>query len=320
MESLFITGATGFIGSSLISQLGPARYKNIYCLSRKHKGGEIERHPSVRMIKGSPGEPESYASALAGCRTVVHLAAMAGRGAPDQFFEANAQGTKRLIEQCELNGVENFLHVSTITVKFPYKNRHYYAQSKALGEEAVQRSRLRYLIVRPTTVIGPGGGGWRSLSNLARCSFLALPGNGKTRVQPITLEDLGACLRTVLEENLFTNETVELGGPEALTLDQLLKRIHARYHKKELMVFHIPVKPVIAMLLVMEKIFSSSLPITVGELSAYWQDSAAEPVGAPGPARLRLAGLRMMNLDQMIERRMSLDQMTERIGHSRGGK
>jgi len=297
MSSLFITGATGFIGRSLVSKLDPAKYRSVYCLSRTGAAGSFATGYHIQVIKGDLCKPESYAGALASCRTVVHLAAVTSKAAPDQYFKVNTEGTKRLIEQCERCGVENFLYVSTIAVKYPDKSRYYYAQSKELGEQVVKASRLRFLIVRPTIVIGPGGGAWRALSKLARGPFVALPGDGRARMQPIALEDLVSCLRTILAENLFTNETIELGGPEALSCEQFLKRIHTRYHGKEPAVFRIPLKPLIAMLSMMEKIFPVASPVTVGQLSAFWQDGAAEPVDAPS-----LAGLRTTSVDQLIER------------------
>lgn len=297
MDSLFITGATGFIGRRLVSRLDPAKYQNIYCLSRTAAAETFAPNNHIQMIKGDLREPEIYASALASCRTVVHLAAATGKASPEEYFEINTRGAKRLIEQCERCGVENFLYVSTIAVKYTNVDRYHYAQSKKLAEQAVRESRLRYLIVRPTIVIGPGGGPWGPLSKLARGPFVALPGDGKARMQPIALEDLVACLRTILAENLFTNEVVELGGPEALTCEQFMKRIHARYRGKEPAVLRLPLKPIIAVLSAVEKIFSNAAPVNAGQLTAFWQDSTAEPVGAPS-----LAGLPMTGVDQMIDR------------------
>ncbi len=309
MESLFITGGAGFIGRSLLPQLDSAQYQNIYCLSRRPEsveaGVEAAAPSRVRMIKGDLGEPESYSGALAHCRTVVHLAAVTGKAAPDRYFEVNTEGTKRLIEACERSGVENFLHVSTIAVKYPDKTRYYYAQSKELAEQAVRESRLRHLIVRPTIVIGPGGGPWRALSKLASGPLLALPGDGKARMQPIALEDFVVRLRAILAENLFNNEIIELGGPEALTCEQFLTKIHARYRGKEPLVLRLPLKPLIATLSVMEKIFSGASPVNAGQLSAFWQDSVAESVDLHwAPA---LAGLRATSIDQLIERMVAYE-------------
>lgn len=302
MDSLFITGATGFVGRALVSKLDPARYQNIFCLSRTGANGVFARDERIRMIKGDLREPESYAGALASRPTVVHLAAVTGKASAEEYFEINTHGTKRLIEQCERSGVENFLYVSTIAVKYTNVDRYHYAQSKKLAEQAVKESRLRYLIVRPTIVIGPGGGPWRPLSKLARGPLVALPGDGQARMQPIALEDLVACLRTILAENLFTNEVIELGGPEALTCERFLRRIHVRYRGKEPAVLRLPLKPIIAVLSVLERIFSNAAPVSAGQLTAFWQDSTAEPVGAPSLAELPMTGV-----DQMIDRMMAYE-------------
>ncbi len=302
MDSLLITGATGFIGRRLVSKLDPVKYRSVYCLSRKAISDSSSAENHIQVVRGDLNAPESYADVLASCRTVVHLAAVTGKAGREEYFEVNTQGTERLIVECERQGVENFLHVSTIAVKYPDKRRYYYAQSKELGEEAVRRSRLRYLIIRPTIVIGPGGGPWRALSKLARGPLVALPGAGKTRMQPIALEDLVDCLRMILTENLFINEVIELGGPEILTCEQFLKRIHARYRGKDPAVFHLPLKPILAMLSVTEKIFPGVSPVNAGQLSAFWQDSTAEPITAPS-----LAGRPMTGVDQLIERMAAHD-------------
>jgi len=296
-DSLFITGASGFIGRRLIAQLDPARYREVICLSRTGKSEEFAPDQRVRMLKGDLNEPESYSAALSSCRAVVHLAARTGKAAPEEYFRINARGTAELVEQCERSGVENFLYVSTIAVKYPDKSRYYYAQSKEKGEQAVRQSRLRHLIVRPTIVIGPGGGLWQALSKLARVPVLLMLGDGKTLIQPIAVDDLAACLRMILEENLFTNEVVELGGPEAISFERFLKKIHGCYYGKEPAVWRLPLKPMIAAVSLMEKLFASAMPVNVGQLSAFWQNGEAESVRTP-----RLAELKMAGVDQMLKR------------------
>src|SRR5262245_32175115 len=96
MSSLFITGATGFIGRSLVSKLDPELYRRVYCLSREETVESFPRESHFQVIKGDLRRPESYADALASCRTVVHLAAVTGRAARAQYFEVNARGGEEL--------------------------------------------------------------------------------------------------------------------------------------------------------------------------------------------------------------------------------
>lgn len=297
MNSLFITGASGFIGQSLIAQLDLSAYHEIYCLSRTGKSGQFVPGKIIRVVNGDLKEQQSYADALARCRTVVHLAALTGKAAPEEYFEVNARGTAKLIEQCERTGVENFLYVSTIAVKYQDKSRYHYAQSKEKGEQSVRQSRLRHMIIRPTIVIGKGGGIWRTLSGIARKPALIMPGNGRTLIQPILLDDLVACLLAILKFDLFTNEIVELGGPEKISFEHFLKKIHRCYYGNDPAVWRLPIKPLIATLSLMEKVFASALPVNAGQLTAFWQNSLAEPVTAP-----HLAELKMTGIDQMLEK------------------
>ena len=304
MDSLFITGATGFIGRNLASKLDQTPYQKIFCLSRSEAGKSPQPESGVQMIKGDLLEPDSYAETLSSCRTVVHLAAVTGNAARAEYFEINARGAEALIRQSEIHEVENFLYVSTIAVKYRDKRRYYYAQSKELGEEAVRKSRMRYLIVRPTIVIGHGGGPWQSLSKLARGPFVALPGDGKARMQPIAIDDMVSCLITILNENLFTNQIIELGGPEEITCEQFLKKIHRRYHGKEPAVLHLPLKPLIAILQGLEKIISKP-PVNAGQLSVFWQDSTAEPLNLNlGSA---FSESRTTSIEQQIDRMIAYE-------------
>ncbi len=278
MSSLFITGAAGFIGNNLIQKIDPTRYQNIYCLSRSG-GATTEfafKSNHFQFIKGDLYEPESYTSYLESCDTVIHLAATTGKAAPEEYFNVNASGTQLLVERCEQQGVKNFLYVSTIAVKFPDKTRYYYAQSKEQGEDAVKTSRLNYVIVRPTIVIGKGALIWKTLSNLARKPVLLMLGEGTARIQPIYIDDLTNCLLTILHENLFANEIFEIGGPEKITFEHFLKKIHHFYYGKEPSVVHVPLKPVVSVLSFFEKFFNSTLPVSVGQLSAFSNDGTIE--------------------------------------------
>ena len=301
MSSLFITGSTGFIGTNLLPRIDHKRYRKIYCLSRTKTKTTLFGWPeNVEIVHGSLGDAESYACYLSSCDTVVHLAAATGKSTPSEYFRVNTQGTELLIEQSELKGVKNFLYVSTISVKFPEKSQYYYAQSKERAENAVRTSQLNYAIVRPTIVIGKEAMIWKRLSSLARKPVLLMLGDGTARIQPIYITDLIDCLMTILESNCFSNEVFELGGPEEITIEHLLKRIHCVYHGKEPSVVHIPLKLLVAVVSVLEKRFSAALPINAGQLSAFTNDGTVEI-----NRLFNIAAPRMKNVKSMLEQVVS---------------
>jgi NADH dehydrogenase len=302
MRTLFITGSTGFIGRRLIQKIDPARYQRVYCLSRSGPAiaGSLSGHENLQFIEGDIVNTDSYAPYLASCDTVIHLAATTGKAAPEEYFGVNARGTQLLIEQCEQKGVKDFLYISTIAVKYPDKSLYYYAQSKEQGEQAVKNSRLSYAIVRPTIVIGKEAVIWKTLSRLASKPILLMLGDGTTLVQPIYVEDLIDCLLTILSEDLFCNETYELGGPEEITFERLLKRIHSFYYGREPFVLHVPIRPIVGVLNLVEKRFHSALPMSAGQLSAFSNDGTIETNKV-----FALSASQMKNVNSMLEQVIS---------------
>ena len=279
MTSVFITGATGFIGRSLLQKIDPERYSHIYCLSRNHsalKAFPSTQYNNCQFIDGNIFDYKAYATYLAASDTVIHLAAATGKATREEHFAINAEGTQFLIEQCRQTGVKNFLHISTIAVKFVDKSRYYYAQSKELAEQIVKNSGLHYTIVRPTIVIGQDATTWKTLLKLSKLPITPIFGDGTTKIQPIYIDDLVDCLLLILRDNMFSNETIELGGPEEITFEKFLKNIHCMYYGKEPPIIHIPLKQLINVLSFFENRFYSILPVTIGQLSSFKNDGTIE--------------------------------------------
>ena len=280
MNCLFITGISGFIGRHLLQELDIKRYDCVFCLGRDEQLlGELTRsHSNLHPLPGDLYAAKTYAPYLARCNTVLHLAAVTGKADPQMYFDINVKGTQFLLEQCKQAEIKNFLYVSTIAVKYPDKTHYYYAQSKEAGELAVKQSGLNYTIVRPTIVIGREATIWQSLSKLAKPPIMVMFGDGKTKIQPIYIEDVVNCLLAILDKQPFTNEIIELGGEEMLMFEDFLKQIHYLYHGQEpRFVVHVPLKLLVGVLLLLERFFYSAMPINAGQLAAFKHEGTIQP-------------------------------------------
>lgn len=294
MRSLFITGANGFIGGSLLCKLNFALWENVYCLSYRTPI-PAPSHPNIHYIRAALDDTQVYAPLLAKCDTVIHLAAATGKARPEEFFRVNARGTERLVEQCESAGVRNFILLSTIAVKFPDISSYPYAQSKQHAERVLTQSRLSHRIIRPTIVIGKNGTTWKALSKIGRLPMPFVFGQGTNRIQPIFLEDLTDCLTSILEEDGVADEMLELGGPEVVAFQEFIQRIHFLYHKRRTRVLCIPARQISACLRFLEIRLPGFLPFTAGQLTAFTNDSTNEP------NRISLRhSLKMKTVDQML--------------------
>jgi len=275
--SIFLTGASGFLGGRLLARLAAGGSERVVCLCRKAAaptGGGLPAN--VECVPGDLDDREAYAAALASCDTVVHLAAATGKQSPAEYWRVNRDGTEALVLAARRAGVRRFLHVSTIAVKFADQSRYYYAQSKEQAEAIVAQSGMRFAIVRPTLILGSGSPVLEGLSRLAALPVVPVFGNGITPVQPIFVEDLATCVAAMLDEDLFDGQTVEIGGPEVLTIEDLLRRVRKAQGGGEARVVRLPARPIAAFLAWIEPLLRSVLPFTAGQLASFTNAGTVE--------------------------------------------
>jgi len=297
--SIFLTGATGFLGSRVLTRLSRNPQRTVICLIR---GTPPQgQPPNVRFVRGDLLDPAVYAQALAGCGTVLHLAAATGKNAPAEYMRVNRDGTKALLEAAGRAGVERFLFVSTIAVKFPDKSHYYYAQSKQLAEEAITQSQLQWIVVRPTMIFGSGSPVLQGLTRLATLLFVPVFGDGRTLVQPIFVDDLADCLTGMCDTRDLDRHTIEIGGPEVLSIENLLMRMRPGAAP----ILHLPAQPISASLGFLETFLGPLLPVTAGQLCSFTNDGtvAANPW-------VRDRQTRMKDIDEML--RLSQTDQIER--------
>jgi len=278
-QTLFLTGASGYVGNRLLDQLDSSRFTRIVCLVRHRDSipAEMTDREGVELAVGDLLAAETYSACLEGCDTVIHLAAVTGKARPRAYFNVNAEGTRQLLEVATRAGVRNFLHISTIAVKFSDQTRYFYAHSKVLAERLVRESGLAHTILRPTIVIGRGAPVLSGLAKLADAPVMPVFGNGKTLVQPVFVDDLVATIRAILAEERFEDETIEIGGAETMTIEELLIRIRRIVSGKPPRSLHLPLRPVRALLSVLERFFLPIMPLTAGQLALFANDSRVEP-------------------------------------------
>ncbi|HEV8383665.1 MAG TPA: NAD-dependent epimerase/dehydratase family protein [Candidatus Acidoferrales bacterium] len=272
---LFITGASGFLGRALLLHPGLAKFEQVICLSRSASSPSLPAN--VQWLCGGLADTAVYPAALSGADCVLHLAAATGKCPPKEYFAVNVEGTRRLVEQCKLAGVKSFLFVSSIAAGFPDQTRYYYAQSKAQAEEIVRSSGLRFAIARPTTIFGKNSPVLAGLARLAALPVIPVFGNGRMLVQPIAVGDVADFLLHIVDNDLFGGETFELGGPDVISIEELLKKIHRLMRATEAKTLHLPMPLLLPALTLLEIAAYPVLPITVGQLATFGFDGTARP-------------------------------------------
>ena len=158
MQTVFITGAAGFIGSALADRLladglRVVGWDNFSTGRERFVEGAI-RHPGFRLVRGDTLEIAALTSAMNGCDTVFHLAANAdvrfGLEHPSRDLEQNTIATFNVLEAMRANGIKTIAFSSTGSVYgeasiIPTPEEHpfpiqtsLYAASKLAGEGLIQ--------------------------------------------------------------------------------------------------------------------------------------------------------------------------------------
>jgi NADH dehydrogenase len=104
--------------------------------------------------------------------------------------------------------------------------------------------------------------------------FRPVPGSGKPRFRPIFIDDVTQCFARALTAEAATNQTVELGGPDELTLNEVLAEI-ARCAGVRKPAVHIPMPLMFAGAAVMQKLLKNP-PVTVDQLRMLREGSTCD--------------------------------------------
>jgi len=201
----------------------------------------------------------------AGCTEAVHLAGII-RETPrrgETFDRTHRAGTESVLAACREHGIDRLVHVSALGVRGDSPSA--YLQSKWRAEEAVRRSGLKWTIVRPSLIFGPGSGFFGTLARaVRRLPVFPIFGSGTYLLQPIAVEEVGAALVTALEIGACEGEVVELGGPEAIPYVEVVRRTAAALGLRRSVV-HVPEGA--SRLAVRLLAWSSRSPITPDQLA-----------------------------------------------------
>ena len=267
---ILVTGGSGFIGRRVVARLVDGGHK-VRVLARGRRRADLPE--DVEVAQGSVVSGEGLPEAMAGVEKVVHLVAII-RETGDQSFEGVIwRGAERVVEAAKVAAVKKFVYVSAIGAQ---DNPTYpYLQAKWKAERAVARSGLSHTILRPSIVFGEGDEFINALAGLVRYNPLVpVAGDGKTRFQPIWVEDLVTCIVACLDEGAHSGEVLELGGPEHLSYDQMLDIVKEALGKSRFKL-HLPLAVMRPVAQVMEWVLPKP-PVTKEQLKMLSLDNVTE--------------------------------------------
>jgi NADH dehydrogenase len=182
---------------------------------------------TVEYREGDVRDPASLATAMTGIDTVIGCqqfpnSPIENPGKGYTFEEIDAKGTEALIAASKATGVKRYVYLSGVGAA--PTGRHWF-QAKWRAEEAVRNSGMLYAIIRPTWVYGPEDSALNRFIGMSRyLPFVPQIGNiGKQRMQPVFVDDVGRAVAQSLENPVAENQTFEIGGPEVMSMRDVVR-------------------------------------------------------------------------------------------------
>jgi NADH dehydrogenase len=221
---VLVTGGTGFIGPKVVHALRAAGH-DVRCFVRSPKRARQLEAWGCELAHGDMRDAASLRAAVEGRDAVVHLVAII-QGKPTDFERVMSQGTRDLVGAAKAAGVSRFVLASALGLTEETRELVPYYRSKWEMEQAVSGSGMEHVIFRPSFVFGRDGGVLPMFVRQVRWSPVTpIVGSGKSRLQPIWVEDVAGFFAPAVDLPAAVNRTFELGGPEAVTWNQLFRRI-----------------------------------------------------------------------------------------------
>ncbi|HSO07444.1 MAG TPA: complex I NDUFA9 subunit family protein [Pelomicrobium sp.] len=223
MEAPLVTlvGGTGFIGRHLARSLA-GRGRRVRLVARSLGGAA--GLPFEDFVRGDLTDAAAMARVVDGAWAVVNLVGTTAARSEREFYALHRDAPVQLAEAARRAGARRFIQVSAMGVA---KEAPAAAdRSKAAGEIGVREAFPAANVARPALVYGPGDHFFTRFAALARrAPAIPLIGGGRTRFQPMHVEDVAAAMARMLDDDAFAGRAFDLGAGEVLTFRELIERL-----------------------------------------------------------------------------------------------
>jgi uncharacterized protein YbjT (DUF2867 family) len=312
ISSVFVTGATGFVGRSIVREL-LARGITPVCLVRspeklfsQHR--EVNRERLV-AVAGGLFDAKALHSALERSQAAIHLVGIiiARPLSGQTFSRIHVKGTQDVVDAVRNRGIRRYIHMSALGTRPDAISK--YHQTKWAAEETVRKCGLDWTIFRPSIIHGPEGEFMRLMKRFM-CGLVppVIPyfGSGTAKLQPVSVKDVAYCFVESLVKPETIGQIIPLGGPRPYSWIELYETCRALIPCakvwKPLVSQPVPIAKTIAVLstpvIALAETFIKSAGLfrfNVGQVQMSQEDSVCDPAIAE-----KMFGFRLRNFEQEL--------------------
>lgn len=272
---IVVAGGTGFVGSYITRTLLDSG-NEVTVLSRR---GSTEGKPllaGANAARADVTDRASLSGKLDGADAVVGVVQFPNYPAevPRKgltFDNYDRGGTENLLAEAKAAGVGRYVYLSGAGAD-PSSPKTWY-RAKGLAEAAVRDSGIDGCILRPSWAYGPEDRALNKFAMIARFSpVVPRIGVRPQLVQPVFVEDIALATARIIERDAW-GKTLEIGGPDAITMDGVIRTMLKVMGKRRLVV---PVPVVLPKLATAPLTLLPSPPMTPGGIEFAAQDAVVD--------------------------------------------
>jgi uncharacterized protein YbjT (DUF2867 family) len=232
-----VFGGSGFLGRNVVRALCKRDYRLRVAVRRPELAGHLQplgKVGQIHAVQANLRYPASVEAAMRDSHVAVNLVGILAEGGAQSFDAVQAKGAATVAGAAAAVGAR-MVHISAIGADANSPSR--YARSKAAGEAAVFSAVPDATVMRPSVVFGTEDRFTNRFAALARMSpMLPLIGGGTTRMQPVYVGDVATAIADAIDGKAKAGATYELGGPEVLTMREIMEIILATTDRQRMLV------------------------------------------------------------------------------------
>ena len=238
---ILVTGATGLIGRHLVARLlAEGHPVRILVPDYKQEMPTWEGEAQPEIVTGDVLDEEALFRAATGVHVIFHLENAQWWGRLRDLERIELVGTRNLVTAARAARVGRIITLSHLGAA--PSSAYSLHRIKGMVEEVIQNSGMAYTIIRSALIFGEDDVFINHIGLTLRANpfFFLMPGKGEVVLQPIHIDDVISVLVNSLESLDVVDRSVEVGGPEYITLLDLIRTVMRVTHLRR---FVIPVPP-----------------------------------------------------------------------------
>ncbi len=232
-----VFGGSGFLGRSVVRALCKRDYRIRVAVRRPDLAVHLQptgKVGQIHAVQANLRYPQSLEAAMRNSHVAINLVGILSETGAQTFEAVQGAGAGAVAKAAAAVGAR-MVHVSAIGADENSPSR--YARAKAAGERAVLAVVPSATILRPSIMFGAEDQFTNRFASLARISpMLPLIGGGLTKMQPVYVGDVATAVADAVDGKAKTGATYELGGPEVLTMREIMELILATIERRRMLV------------------------------------------------------------------------------------